>query len=107
MSEDAKPLLSPLPADADRTKPQAQGRYSPGPNRISFPPSSTSALYAGEDPDEYDLRTSGYRPTPTRNRSANNVLAGARQTENADLEARRDARPGLPKLSRESTNLPG
>lgn len=102
---DAAPLLSPTSSAAgtnrEKQKPDNKGKYNLGPSRIRFPASSTSALYdperaaagdgeADEDPDLYDLRTSGYRPTPVRDRSTVDVRALERET-----------RPGLPKLSRE------
>jgi hypothetical protein len=109
MPEDHKPLLSPTTSGgAGRHTTTATtgggGKYSLAPHRISFPSSSTSALlYADEDPDDYDLRTSGYRPTPTRNRSAAELAAasGSRRGRDGDLESGRERRQGVPKLTRE------
>jgi hypothetical protein len=103
---DAKPLLSPPTSttNTDRGKQRIdqKGKYNLAPSRIRFPASSTSALYdpecaeGDEDPDLYDLRTSGYRPTPVRDRSTVDVRAGE-----SGVVTQRETRPGLPKLSRE------
>lgn len=110
MSE-VKRLLSPASSSSTprtktgRSSNENHGRYALGPSRITFPSSSSSALYAseeGEDPDAYDLRTSGYRASPGPGgsgdglRGSGDAEGGLRRGETGETQ-----RPGLPKLSRE------